>query len=56
MPHIQSTNFSTNQARWIVIPIFHETEEIEFMNSSKITLELTALIKKVYSTIQSKII
>ena len=35
----------------LIIPIFHETAEIEFMNSSKITLELTALIKKVYSTI-----
>ena len=35
----------------MAIPIFHETAEIEFMNSSKITSELTALIKKVYSTI-----
>ena len=35
----------------LAIPIFHETAEIEFMNSSKITSELTALIKKVYSTI-----
>ena len=35
----------------LIIPIFHETAEIEFINSSKITLELTALIKKVYSTI-----
>ena len=33
----------------LAIPIFHETAEIEFMNSSKITSELTALIKKVYS-------
>ena len=33
-----------------LIPIFHETAEIEFMNSSKITSERTALIKKVYST------
>ena len=33
------------------IPIFHETAEIEFMNTSKITSELTALTKKVYSTI-----
>ena len=35
----------------LAIPIFHETAEIEFMNSSKITSELTALIKKVCSTI-----
>ena len=35
----------------LTIPIFHETAEIKFMNSSKITSELTALIKKVYSTI-----
>ena len=28
----------------LAIPIFHETVEIEFMNSSKITSELTALI------------
>ena len=35
----------------LAIPIFHETREIEFMNSSKITSELTVLIKKVYSTI-----
>ena len=33
----------------LVIPIFHETAEIEFMNSSKITS--TVLIWKVYSTI-----
>ena len=33
------------------IPIFRETAEIEFTNSSKITSELTALIKKVYSKI-----
>ena len=35
----------------LAIPIFHDTAEIEFMNSSKITSELTALINKVYSTI-----
>ena len=35
----------------LAIQIFHETAEIEFMNSSKITSEVTALIKKVYSTI-----
>ena len=35
----------------LAIPIFHETAEIEFMNSGKITSELTALIKKVYSII-----
>ena len=35
----------------LAILIFHETAEIEFMNSSKITSELTALIKIVYSTI-----
>ena len=29
---------------WLDIPIFNETAEIEFMNSSKITPELTALI------------
>ena len=28
----------------LAIPIFHKTVEIEFMNSSKITSELTALI------------
>ena len=33
------------------IPIFHETAEIEFMNTSKIASELKTLIKKVYSTI-----
>ena len=40
----------------LTIPIFHETTEIEFMNSSKITSELTALIKTVYNAIKSKII
>ena len=35
----------------LAIPIFQETAEIEFMNTSKITSELTALIKQVYSTI-----
>ena len=34
----------------LVIPIFHETSETELMNSSKITSQLAALIKKVYST------
>ena len=35
----------------LAIPIFQETAEIEFMNTSKITSELTVLIKQVYSTI-----
>ena len=35
----------------LTIPLFHETTEIKFMNSSKTTSELTALIKTVYSTI-----
>ena len=35
----------------MAIPIFHETAEMEFMNTSKITSELTTLIKKVYCTI-----
>ena len=35
----------------LAISIFHEAAEIEFINSNKITSELTALIKKVYSTI-----
>ena len=30
----------------LAIPLFHETAEIEFINSSKIASELTALIKK----------
>ena len=34
----------------LVISIFHETAETELMNSSKITSQLAALIKKVYST------
>ena len=34
----------------LAIPIFHEIAEIEFMNSIKIASELTALMKKVYST------
>ena len=42
----KSTNFFINQAQWIGHPIFHETVEIESMNSSKTTLELTALIKQ----------
>ena len=35
----------------LVILIFNETAEIEFMNSSKIISELKALIKNVFSTI-----
>ena len=35
----------------LAIPIFHETAEIEFMNSRKIKSELIALIEKVYSTV-----
>ena len=35
----------------LAIPIFHEITEIKFMNSSKSTSELTALIKTVYSAI-----
>ena len=34
----------------LVISIFHETVKTELMNSSKITSQLAALIKKVYST------
>ena len=30
----------------LAIPIFHETAEIDFMNSSKITSKLTAAIKE----------
>ena len=35
----------------MTVSIFHETAETELMNSSKITSEVTALIKKVYSKI-----
>ena len=35
----------------LAIPIFHETAEIEFMNSRKIKSELIPLIEKVYSTV-----
>ena len=35
----------------LTISIFHETAEIEFMICSKTKSELTALIRKVYSTI-----
>ena len=37
----------------LVIPVFHEKAENEFMNSCEITSERTALLKKVYTTIQS---
>ena len=63
MPHRQwqrkSTNCSTNQyCGSLAIPIFNEAAEIEFMNSSKITSELTAydnMDKKVNTEIKNSI-
>ena len=36
----------TTRYRGVAIPIFHDIAEIEFMNSSRITSQLTALIKQ----------
>ena len=56
MPHIQRQLISLpTRYGGLAIPVFDETVEIEFMNSGKITSELTALIKNVYSTIYLKI-
>ena len=56
MPHIQRQLISLpTRYGGLAIPVFDETVEIEFMNSDKITSEVTALIKNVYSTIYLKI-
>ena len=41
----KSTNLSSTKYGELAIPTLHETAEIKFMNSSKITSALTALVK-----------